>query len=506
MTFVTVYDGAKTIGGNKIYINENQKGIFLDFGLNFKKYGLYFQEFLSSRGNRGIHDLIHLDLIPKLNIYRTDLIPSDLEVSKFPHLDIQAIILTHAHMDHFGNIGLLNPQYPIILSPLTLVLLKGILDCSKTTLGSDVAYFSLKKQKGDGRLLETERNKDRGRNFVCTENISEEFKAFIDARVKKRTSFEEGTMSELKNFPLTFKITPYQIDHSIFGTTAYMISGETTFAYTGDFRLHGRRGKFSEKFINEAKNASVLIIEGTRTAKEDISESEEIVYENCRRIAEIAKGLIIADFSPRNFERLETFQRISKKLGRSLVIPSKDAYLLNALEKVDGINRIKDLYIYKDLKSTKRNWETHLLNDHPHVQSLDPKEISKDPENFIICFSFFDMKNLLDIKPPSGTYIYSSSEAFEEESEFDFVRLNNWLSYFNFKIYGFKIIEEKGKDKPIFTKGFHASGHASKKDLMWAIDTVDPEVIIPVHTDNPDWFKTNYDNAILLEDGQTHKL
>lgn len=116
------------------------------------------------------------------------------------------------------------------------------------------------------------------------------------------------------------------------------------------------------------------------------------------------------------------------------------------------------------------------------------------------------MKNLLDIKPHAGTYIYSSSEAFEEESEFDFMRLNNWLKYFNFKIYGFDIVEEEGKEKPNFTKGFHASGHASKKDLTWAIDKIDPEIIIPVHTDNPEWFKENFDNVVLLEDGQTHKF
>ncbi|MFX0028398.1 MAG: MBL fold metallo-hydrolase [Candidatus Hermodarchaeota archaeon] len=506
MTSITVYDGAKTIGGNKIYINEKEKGLFLDFGMNFKKYSLYFQEYLSSRGNRGIFDLIHLNLIPKLNIYRRDLIPSDLDISKFPKLTINAILLSHAHMDHFGNIGLLNSRYPIVLSPSTLAILKGLLDCSKAMLGSDVAYYSLKKQKTDGRILETERNRDIGRNFICTEKISGEFEDYIEERVKKRTTLEKGNIEYLKESPLDFEITPFEIDHSIFGSTAYLVSGETTIAYTGDFRLHGEKGEYSEKFVNQAKNASVLIIEGTRTAKEDISESEEIVFENCRRTAEVAKGLIIADFSARNFERLETFQKIAIKLGRSLVIPSKDAYLLNALEKADGINRIKDLYIYNDLKSIKRNWETILLNDQPYIQTIDPKEISRDPENFIICFSYLDMKNLLDINPPTGTYIYSSSEAFEEESEFDFVRLNNWLNYFNFKIYGFKIIEEKGKEKPIFTKGFHASGHASKKDLIWAIDTIDPEIIIPVHTDNPEWFKETYENAVMLEDGQTHKL
>ncbi|MFX1345846.1 MAG: MBL fold metallo-hydrolase [Promethearchaeota archaeon] len=506
MTSITVYDGAKTIGGNKIYVNENGNGLFFDFGMNFKKYGQYFQEFLSARSNRGIYDLIQLNLIPKLNIYREDLVPSDFDVSKFPNLDIDAVILSHAHMDHFGNIGLLNPKYPIIASSSTLVLLKGILDCSTSMLGSDVAYYSLKKHKEDGRILEAERGRDIGRDFICTESFSKTLIDFMLTRVSKRKTYEEGNISQLKDYPSNFEITAYNVDHSIFGATAYLVSGETKIAYTGDFRLHGERGKNSERFIKEAKGTSILIIEGTRSAKEDISESEDIVYENCRRAAELAKGLIVADFTARNFERLETFKKIANQVGRSLVITPKDAYLLNALKKADGINRIKDLYVYNVLKTIRKGWEDLLLNEEPDIQYLDPKDIAKEQENYLICFSLFDMKNLLDIKLQSGTYIYSSSEAFEEESEFDFVRLNNWLKHFNFKIYGFEVVEEGGREKPKFTKGFHASGHASKKDLVWAIDTINPDIIIPVHTDNPQWFEDNFENAVLLEDGQTHEF
>ena len=69
MVSVTVFDAANTIGGNKIYIEEKSEGVFLDFGMNFAKYGVYFKEFLSERSSRGIYDLIHLNLIPKLNIY-----------------------------------------------------------------------------------------------------------------------------------------------------------------------------------------------------------------------------------------------------------------------------------------------------------------------------------------------------------------------------------------------------------------------------------------------------
>ncbi len=506
MTSIQIFDGNNTIGGNKIYIEEKGHGIFLDFGMNFKKYGDFFQQFISPRKPRGIHDLIQLNLIPRLNIYRKDLVPMDVDVSSFPALNVDAVLLSHAHMDHCGNIGLLNTDYPIIASPSTIMLLKALRDTSSAMLGSDVAYYSLNVQNDDKRILKPEKYKDYGRDFICTDYFSESFQEFLNVSIKSRTKFTEGSLSYLNDFSSNLEIKAFEVDHSIYGAIAYIISGDNSIAYTGDFRLHGKKGKKSEEFIKKAKEASILIIEGTRAAREDVNESEEIVYENSLKTSEEAKGLIIVDFTARNFERLEMFNLIAKKIGRTLIITAKDAYLLNALEKADGIDRIEDLRIYRDLKSTSRGWENFLINKEREIDYIDPMEISKDPDKYMVCFSLFDIKNLLDIKPQKGTYIYSSSEAFEEESEFDFNRLNNWLQFFKFKIYGFEVVKEGGREKPKFTKGFHASGHVSKKDLTWAIETIDPDVIFPVHTDNPEWFSNNFENAVLLKDNESYTI
>jgi len=50
MTSITVLDGADTIGGNKILLEEEGRGILLDFGMNFARYGAYYQE-LSARAS-----------------------------------------------------------------------------------------------------------------------------------------------------------------------------------------------------------------------------------------------------------------------------------------------------------------------------------------------------------------------------------------------------------------------------------------------------------------------
>src|SRR5271157_5087613 len=98
---------------------------------------------------------------------------------------------------------------------------------------------------------------------------------------------------------------------------------------------------------------------------------------------------------------------------------------------------------------------------------------------------FFDMKHLLDIKPNGGTYIYSACEAFNEEMEIDFKRLWHWLKRFNINSCGFSL-DENGV--PSFEKCYHASGHASEEDIRWAIDQIDPDYIVPIHTEARDWF------------------
>src|SRR5512137_650008 len=156
MVSLTVYDGAMGIGGNKLYLEEGGKGVFLDFGKNFSKYAIFYEEFLKNRDTRGIHDLMYLDLLPKLNVYRPDLIPADLSMSQYPALNVSAVLLSHAHMDHCGNIGTLRKDIPIVASPETIVIMKGMQDTVNASIEGDTTYFSPRRPADDlGLYLES---------------------------------------------------------------------------------------------------------------------------------------------------------------------------------------------------------------------------------------------------------------------------------------------------------------------------------------------------------------
>jgi ribonuclease J len=516
MTSVTVYDGSRTIGGNKIFIEDKDGGVFLDFGMNFRKYDVFFQEFLSERSSRGIHDLIHLDLIPKLNIYRKDLIPLDLDVTKYSTLKAKAVLLSHAHLDHCGNIGLLREDLPIVASRTSVAILKALRDTSPSSIGSEISYFSRKSpvEGCNGLVLESDtRLPYVSRDFCCTTDASEELREFACERslqnVRSR-KIEKGRLVDLNSLDLPFDVEAYEVDHSIYGAVGYVLKGDVSVAYTGDFRLHGHGAEKTRHFIKNARSASILIVEGTRIGRgEETDVTEEEVFNNCLEAIEKSDQLAVADFSARNFERLDTFVEIAKRTGKRAVVTAKDAYMLYAISCTEKNCRMDDqeILIYNELKNKKRfRWETEVVMRKWSDRYVSHRQISSAPEEYILCFSFFDLKHLLDVKRKGGVYVYSSSEAFSEEQALDFRRLNAWLDFYELTPYGFAMVGTDSALRPRFTKGYHASGHASRTEIERVIDEIDPDVIIPVHTEDPSWFEKAFDKTMLLKEGKRQEL
>jgi ribonuclease J len=391
---------------------------------------------------------------------------------------------------------------------------------------SDVAYFSRKIPVGENcLLLESDRKCGySGRNFFCTAAPSPEMVRFMEYRPgqdgKGAKKLEPGELSPVENHELPFRVSSFPIDHSIFGATAFILEGDLSIAYTGDFRLHGKNGDHSKKFVKEAKNSSILIMEGTRAGRTsetmgsecgpdpqdgafkdtEKSPTEETVFENCLGVVEESSKLVIADFSPRNFERLQSFYEVARKTGRNLVVTAKDDYLLNSLEYAGLDLGLEDFLVYNEfVDKSQRKWEIEFVSETHDYANHD--EITLSPEQYLLCFSLFDLKHLLDIKPGGDDYIYSSCEAFSEEMVIDFQKIWNWTKYFGFDVHGFSMEIENGSLKPRFNHEYHVSGHASKEDLLWTVDHVDPDFIIPVHTTGNRWFTDNFDNVKIMEKG-----
>ncbi len=48
---------------------------------------------------------------------------------------------------------------------------------------------------------------------------------------------------------------------------------------------------------------------------------------------------------------------------------------------------------------------------------------------------------------------------------------------------------------PSFERGYHASGHASGEELLRMVEEIQPEVVIPVHTERPEFFADRLDGV-----------
>jgi len=90
---------------------------------------------------------------------------------------------------------------------------------------------------------------------------------------------------------------------------------------------------------------------------------------------------------------------------------------------------------------------------------------------------YFDMNELLDVRPPQGSvFIRSATEPFSDKMVLDERKLANWLDFFGINN-GAGIHRE------------HVSGHASGPDLLQFISDMGPGIVIPIHTQQPDVFE-----------------
>lgn len=479
MVRIDFYGGVDEIGGNKILLGSDSTSIFLDFGMSFNKANDYYSEFLQPRKGNGIMDFVEMGLLPKIKgIYRDDYLRHSGLISQVkPSVD--GLLLSHAHLDHSAYIHHLRHDIPLYMTEESQLILKVIEDTSAVSFGENLEYkktfhFTAKKKIDGFKRLSGQ-----------------------DAKLRR----ELHIVDPYKNFEIgNFTIKSAPVDHSLPGASAFIIENcEKTIVYTGDLRFHGRKPEITKKFVKEAKKAkpNVMISEGTRIDS-PITETEEDIEIRAKNIISDFKGLVIVNFPVRDLDRLLTFYNVAKDADRTLVVNLKQAYLLK-LFTGRGYPELEDVEVYVP----KRGWgligddsfvcydgewlcgsqmdSSHKLSDYKKWEkefiegenSVNYMDLREEPEEYIFRCDFFELKELIDIKPENAVYIKSVTEPFDEEMEFDEKRIMNWLNHFNLL--------------PLHK--MHVSGHASGTELLDMIREVQPEILYPVHTVHKELFK-----------------
>ena len=245
------------------------------------------------------------------------------------------------------------------------------------------------------------------------------------------------------------RIRPLVIDHSAADSYMFVIEAEGKHVlYTGDFRMHGLRHHILDQLVNTyIGEVDVLITEGTSLSRDaDKYISEAAVLDDISSYIQDGKYVFVM-CSSTNIDRI---MGIWQNMPTDKVLIC-DAYQKRILDTV--INNVyyeSSLYRRHDspLVLNKGSYPKYYM-DHGFVSLV------RGTENFISQIKEFPKDDV--------RIIYSMWTGYIEENLALKTLLETYPTYI-----------------------CHASGHVSKDDLIKFIELVNPDAIIPVHTDNPE--------------------
>jgi ribonuclease J len=353
-----------------------------------------------------------------------------------------AILLSHAHLDHVGLL--------------------------KHTQNSIPVYAS----KGTSKMMLA------GAVYAKQESIPRE--RFNELRTDR--SVQIGA----------FKVTPFDVDHSIYGSLAFLIEVERKrLFYTGDLRLHGTRPDWHEQIINSLSGAEIdaLIVEGTHFGFEDGDRATESELE-CKIVGLVgeAKGLVLASFSPQNLDRLHAFVLAAKASERIFVADPYTAFVLHLVGRNATVpNPIPEnegrVYFPKTLVAKIQRQGTNNANELYRSEEISMAEILESPSKYLMVFRASMLPDYGGRFPKGTLCLYSRWQGYAEQPEWK--QVDSALTHCEGRL--------------IHT---HTSGHALAADIVKFAKSINTKTIVPIHSFEPERFREHFNNVTISADGE----
>ena len=258
-------------------------------------------------------------------------------------------------------------------------------------------------------------------------------------------------------------VTPYLCDHSAFDSYMLLCEAEDeSILYTGDFRGNGR--KPYEWLLSELpKNVDKLICEGTTLSREGyVPVTENELEEEAVKLFRENSGPVFVLQSSMNIDRIVTMYRAAKRSGRIFL---EDLYMADITSAIGGSipnPAFNDVYAFITSPSRHEG-----LKKYAHRMGKD--RIAK--ASFAMCVRTSMLRYLKGLSKRmqfnNGLLIYSFWSGYKETED-----MRNFLS--ECENLGLKIVT------------LHTSGHADYNAIKQLVETVNPNEIIPIHTEAPE--------------------
>lgn len=330
-----------------------------------------------------------------------------------------AVLFTHYHGDHTGQMLRIRPEIPLYAGALA----KDIMRLSSA--------HSWKKDEALCKRIETIRTFSAGVPFLIGD----------------------------------IQITPFCIDHSACDSYLFLIEADgKRLLYTGDFRLHGVRGKTMDKILDRRiGKVDAIITEGTTVSRTDgktVTEWE--LQARVRNYLQQYKYVFVL-CATTNLDRIFALARAVPR-GKYCICDDYQKTLVETVSK--HWNGISSFYEMPKLLSFKY---------HPPARFAELGGLM-----FVRANSKFEAI-IRQYDPAQSILLYSMWDGYRTKPDSnipEFLSLTGtWAE-------------------------LHTSGHASPDDLRHVIEKADPEIVIPMHTDAPQKMQTLCQNrtVILLKD------
>jgi ribonuclease J len=360
---------------------------------------------------------------------------------------IAGLVLSHAHLDHYGLIGALPEQWQIWC--------------------------------GDGTKQLIEINGDLFQN-----PLTHHFHVYASG-----SAFQLGP----------FTITPYLTDHSAFDAHMLLVEcdGKKLF-YTGDFRIKGRKSSLVETLVKRPPTGiDVLLMEGTTLGRHTDYPSEKDLEEVLVDHFKKKDGRVFITWSPQNIDRTVTIYRACKRSRRTLAIDIYTACILETLHRQRasipalGWRNLKCVISSARIRWFRRLGKAGFIEKVCVPNGISVKALRHQHEKWVVFVQpgmLADFQNHLTLSD-TDTWIYSLWDGYLKDNRSKLIDVAAWF-----------------KKKGITPRHVHTSGHASLDDLQRFAKVLNPEYLVPIHSEKWDDYAGRFEHVKRLSDCETFAL
>lgn len=423
-----IHRGTHEIGGScvELYSASGKTRIVIDVGMPLvNPQGSPF-EWRDHKGS-SVDQLLEQRILPRVD-----------GLYNHQRASVAAVILSHAHQDHYGFLRFLHPSIPLYMSKGT----RSLVEASNLFL-------------------------DTGVNLDQVQTVA------------MWRSFQVGE----------FTITPYLMDHSAPDAAAFLIEadGKRVF-YTGDFRGHGRKGILLERLLADPiPNVDCLIMEGSMIGRDEgLHPDEKAVETAISKILADQTSYTFVFCSSQNLDRLVSVYRAVKRNRKTLVIDLYTALVLDKLTSISANipqfdwNEVRVLYGHAHAQKIAE-YDKPLLYKYKR-RKIEWNEIKSQPQEMVILAKdnrYFRSLMLRKLEPSAGAKaIYSMWHGYLDRTDL------------------LKVLESHHIE---FVE-IHTSGHAYVENLRQLAHAIKPKTVVPIHTFYPKEFPRLFSNVVRLED------